>query len=159
VTPALLVAVLAALLTGIVGKILISELKFSRLTTARGEIQRDARMAIDLINRNLRQGKAASVAIARWPNNASSAQPPCSMISFTHVNGKNYSFYQKGDKLFMSVNGVERELAKNLRVLLFTYPRTDDATIISVSVCFEKATYEGSSKTLQLSVEKVRVMN
>ena len=47
----------------------------------------------------------------------------------------------------------------NLRYIAFTYPRSDDPTIISVAVTMEKATYEGGTKALELSIEKVRIMN
>ena len=33
------------------------------------------------------------------------------------------------------------------------------STILSISITFEKATYEGGTKALQMAVEKVRIMN
>ncbi|HBU68781.1 MAG TPA: hypothetical protein DEE98_00175 [Elusimicrobia bacterium] len=149
------------ILSSVIGTFMINGLKFSRLATAKGEIQRDARVCIDLMNRTLRQGQADTVTITRY----NSSHPPCSMVEFTHINGKAYRFYQINDKFFMARKDEgssvwhENKVADNLRNLIFTYPRLDDNSILSVSLCFEKATYEGAAKTLQLSVEKVRIMN
>lgn len=149
------------LLISVGGAFLIGGIKFYRLTMAKGEIQRDARRVIDLLSRNLRQGFSTTVTVSRY----NTSQPPCSLIQFSHIDGNDYRFYQMNDKLYMGLrvtgttNWNDRQLADNLRTLFFAYPRIDDAGIISVSMCFEKSTYQGASKTLQLSVEKVRIMN
>ena len=60
----------------------------------------------------------------------------------------------------MSTNGAAgKKVADDLRYIAFTYPKSDDGYIISISVTFERATYEGATKALQMAVEKVRVMN
>ena len=70
------------------------------------------------------------------------------------------SYYQQGNQLFQARGGVTgKMIANNLRYIAFTYPRTDDDTILSISFTFEKATYEGGTKALQMAVEKVRIMN
>ncbi|MHB9155153.1 MAG: PulJ/GspJ family protein [Endomicrobiales bacterium] len=149
------------LLVSLAGTFLIGGIKFSRLSTAKGEIQRDVRSSIDIINRTLRQAQASTVTVTRF----NGSQPPCSMIQFTHINGSDYRIYQLNNRFWMGVRPPagaswnDHMTADNLRVLLFAYPRTDDDSIVSVSVCFEKATYQGASKTLQLSVEKIRIMN
>src|SRR3989339_1963559 len=79
------------LLVSVVGVFLINGIKFSRLSTSRGEIQRDARACIDLINRNLRQGQASTVTISRFDG----SQPVCSMVAFTDIDDKEHRFYQK----------------------------------------------------------------
>jgi prepilin-type N-terminal cleavage/methylation domain-containing protein len=159
------VAILGILIS-VGGTFLVGGVKFYRLTTAKGEIQRDARRSIDLISRNLRQGRASTVLITRYEN-----QPPCSLLQFSHISGTDYRFYQRDGALYMGLRATgttdwsDRKIADNLRTLFFTYPctndtaRVDNTAIISVSLCFEKSTYQGSSKTLQLSVEKVRIMN
>src|SRR3989339_958582 len=149
------------LLVSVVGVFLINGIKFSRLSTSRGEIQRDARSCIDLINRSLRQGQAGTVTISRF----NGSQPVCSMIEFTDIDNKEHRFYQNSKSFYAGFRNAgepdwrDSRMAESMRNLFFTYPRMDDDTIVSVSVCFEKATYEGSSKTLQLSVEKIRIMN
>jgi hypothetical protein len=51
------------------------------------------------------------------------------------------------------------KLSDLLSFIAFTFPRTDDATIVSVSLTMQKATFEGGSKALELTVQKVRIMN
>jgi prepilin-type N-terminal cleavage/methylation domain-containing protein len=149
------------LLSVVIGSFLVNGIRFYRLTTAKGEIQRDVRNSIDLINRTLRQAQGDTVSISRY----NSSQPFFSKIEFTHINGDSYRFYQLGSKFYIgkkaagAASWTDNKMAENLRVLLFAYPRLDDDTIISVSLCFEKATYQGASKVLQLSVEKIRIMN
>ncbi len=135
--------------------------RFFRISQARIEIQRDARRCIDLINRNARQSSASTVIVSRF----NSSQPPWSMIEFTDIKGTQWKFYQNGTNFYMSVKKTTdlsfntQKIAENLRALIFAYPRLDDDTIISISICFEKATYEGHAKALQMSVEKIRIMN
>jgi prepilin-type N-terminal cleavage/methylation domain-containing protein len=154
------IAVVGLLVT-VVGTFLIGGIKFYRLSSAKAEIQRDVRQCIDLINRNMRQGKASTAMISRLD----ASHPPCSLVRFQHINESWYQFYQRNNRFCMGIATAEagpyREhvVAENIRSLFFTYPETDSDSIISVSLCFEKATYQGSSKTLQLSVEKIRIMN
>ena len=71
----------------------------------------------------------------------------------------DYGVYQEGKHLYYMKNGSTGTLAENLRFVAFTYPRTDNSGIISVSMTFEEDTFAGHTKALQLSIEKVRVMN
>jgi hypothetical protein len=61
----------------------------------------------------------------------------------------------------LALNGTSNTttLSKNIGYIAFTYPRTDDVSIISVAVTMQTPTYLGQKKTLQLSIQKVRVMN
>lgn len=131
---------------------------FWRLTSARYAIQRDVRTSIDMINRFTRQAQSATVVI-----DSLSGQPPASRITYqyTNVSGNNVtmSFYQTGKKLYMSNNGSVTMLSDNLAYIAFSYPRTDDITIISVAMTMQSPTYRGGKKALQLSIQKVRVMN
>ena len=128
--------------------------RFWRLSVAKTEIQKDARTIMSLMNKNIRQAQASTIVVDEVTN-----EPPWSRITFTTVSGNDICYYQSGGKLYQTVNTKTIMLGENLRILRFMYPNTDSATIIGVSVCFEKATYEGGTKTLQLSIEKVRVMN
>lgn len=133
--------------------LLLQMTRFFRQNRARVEIQRDARNVLDLINRNLRQAKASTVVV-----DAASGQPPYSRIAFTKAQGNALTFYQQGTTLYM-VSGGTKAISSNLRYLAFTYPRSDEDNIISVSITMETGTFETKTKALQLSVEKVRVMN
>jgi len=141
-------------------KIFTKTFQFVQLFIARTEIQKNARGALANINRDLRQAKADTIVI-----DALSGQPPHSRITFTKYNAsgstQQLSYYQKGNALYMSNDGsaTGRLIAGSLRYVAFTYPRTDDDGIVSISITFEKATYEGGTKALQMAVEKVRVMN
>jgi prepilin-type N-terminal cleavage/methylation domain-containing protein len=137
----------------VVPRLIINTVRFISLYQAKTAIQRDARAALNNINRLLRQAQSSSVVIDQVSN-----QAPHSRISFTHISGQGYQFYQSGTKLY-SVGISTAMLTDNLRFITFSYPRTDDPTIISVAITMEKATYEGGTKALELSIEKVRVMN
>ncbi len=133
--------------------------RFISLSFARGEIQKNARSTLSNINRDLRQAQASSVEIDEV-----SGQPYHSRITFTKYKSdgstQEIRYYQQGKKLYLSVDGSgSKMVADNLRYIAFTYPQTDDDSIISISVTFEKATYEGGTKALQMAVEKVRIMN
>lgn len=124
------------------------------MNKARVSIQRDARTVLDLINRNLRQASAATVSIDQI-----TGQPPQSRMTFYGTDGNFWSFYQEGKQLKAVHNSSTSTLCENLRYLAFTYPTISDVNLVSVSITTEQETYELQSKTLQLSVEKVRIMN
>ncbi len=128
--------------------------KFFQLNQARIAIQRDGRSALDIINRQLRQAKASSIVVSQRP-----AQLPYSMISFTSIDGTSWKFYQEGKKLYTMQNTSTKTLCENIRYIAFSYPKTNDDAIISVAITLEKQTYSAQTKALQLSVEKVRIMN
>lgn len=148
------VAILGVILAGLT-TFLTNYTRFQRLNNARIEIQRSARYSLDLMNRNIRQAQASSVIV----DSAASSEPQWSRIYFTTITGNTVYYYQSSNKLYQVINGTTAELSKNLRNMQFSYPSTDDDAIIGISICFEKATYEGATKALQLSIEKVRIMN
>ena len=153
----MIVAAILAILFALGPRLLVQANRFVRMSLARTEVQRDARAALAMINRSLRQGKASTIRVASL-----SGQPPYSRIEFSKVTGastsKTMAFYQQGKTLYM-VDTTTYPVCQNVRYIAFAYPRTDDASIVSVSLTTEKETYEGGAKTLQLSVEKVRIMN
>jgi len=133
--------------------------RFTRMITAKAEIQKNSRASLSNINRGLRQAQASSIVIDQL-----SGMPPHSRITFTRYKPDGttevVSYYQSGKKLYMSTGGAAgKKVADDLRYIAFTYPKSDDGYIISISVTFERATYEGAAKALQMAVEKVRVMN
>ena len=153
--PEMLISVaVLGIIFGIFPVLFIQVTQLQRQTEARLGIQRDARLALDLIQRYLRQGQASTVVVDRYES-----QPFYSRIQFSAANGKSYIFYQNGTNLKMVVSGSTKTISDNLLYLAFTYSDTGDDNIISVSITTEKATYEGGAKNLQLSVEKVRIMN
>lgn len=153
------VAIMGVLVLG-APQIFTKVYQFVRLTTARAEIQKNARESLSNINRELRQAVSTSIIIDQV-----SGQPPHSRITFNYYKPdgsiEEISYYQMGRKLYQARNGSSegRLVSDSLRYLAFSYPRTDDDAIISLSVTFEKETYEGGAKALQMAVEKVRIMN
>lgn len=127
-------------------------------STARSDIQKDVRVSLDNVNRFLRQAKAGTVQIDQ-----KTGQPPYSRIGFTTYNGVRYTFWQDNNAFMMNTSSgtasITTKLSNRLGYLAFSYPRTDDTSIISVAVTMQAPTYLSNTKTLQLSIQKIRVMN
>lgn len=163
----LLEAIVALAILGIVfsvaPRLFIQMNRFYRQHIARVAVQQNARLALDAITRNLRQAQAESIVIDQIPGPP--PQPPHSRITFARLQPSTtdtvaVSFYGVGHKLYQKVGPLDaRVLAENLRYIAFSYPRTDDVRTISVSVTFERGTYEGSSEALQMAFERVHVIN
>jgi len=132
-------------------------IRFFRQSQIKSEIQRNARTTLSLINRKLREAKSSSIIIDRL----NSSQPPCSRLSFQTIDSESLSFFQSGLNLCMAdlTRGSTRQISGDLRIMAFTYPMLYDDKIISISICFEKGTGSLEQKALQMSVEKVRLMN
>ncbi|MBI5631453.1 MAG: type II secretion system protein [Elusimicrobia bacterium] len=137
------------------GPTLMTKLEdFYLMSTARSEIQRDARASLDTINRYLRQAVNGTIVI-----DADSSQGPYSRIRFKHVDGRYMEFRQSGNQLIQVIDSNSSVISKNLTYIAFSFPRTDDPTIISVSLTMSKAIQLSRTKVLELTIEKVRVMN
>ena len=119
------------------------------------ELQQEARAIMYTVTRNLRQAQGATITISR----ANASQPFFSKITFTTEKGMTLVFQQEGTFLYQVIGGAKRVLSKNLAYLAFTFPRSDDMGIISVSITLRKSIYEGRTKALHMASEKVRVMN
>lgn len=150
----MMVVVIIGVVMGIVPTIMKNMTRFSSVNTARLATQEDARESLSHINKSLRQAEAETLLISQGTD-----QPPYSSISFSTVDGRDMSYFQVDNELQFSVDGGTLTLSENLRYISFAPPRTDDPNIISVSVTFERATYEGGTKALQMAIEKVRIMN
>ncbi len=153
-TELLMTVAVVGILASVAAPILVQFQRFYRLTDAKTRIQRDVRQSLDQINRFLRQAYASTIVIDQ-----AGGQPPYSRITFTMVDGKSVQYFQEGTTLYGVVSGVTTKMSENLRYIAFTFPRSDDSTIISVSMTMERSTYNLQTKALQLSIEKVRVMN
>jgi prepilin-type N-terminal cleavage/methylation domain-containing protein len=149
--------ILVVAIIGIVAMVaptLITQLvRFYQLHNAKVEIQRDARACLDIMNRYIRQAESYSVVVDQL-----SGQPPYSRLSFSTISGGNIIFYQQGTNLYQVYRSTT-VLSQNLHYIAFTYPRSDDPTILSVAMTMEKSTFQGAYKSLELSIEKVRIMN
>ncbi|MBI3553949.1 MAG: type II secretion system protein [Elusimicrobia bacterium] len=149
----LVVAILGIIST--TGPLLMNQLQnFYLMTDARTEIERDARISLDLVNRELRQAKSSTIIL-----DALSGEPPYSRIRFTHIDGRNMGFFQKGNQLIMTVGTDSNVLTKNLVYIAFTFPQTDNPTIVSTSLSMGRSIQLGRRKVLELTIQKVRIMN
>jgi hypothetical protein len=126
--------------------------RFFFLSNARVELQRDARGILELMTRRIRQAQSATMVMDQAPG-----EPPYSRISFTDQDSKYTVYYQNGKNLMMVVNNSTTTLTSNLRYLAFALPRSDDMSIVSVSLTLEKSIYQGQTKALHMASEKVRV--
>ncbi len=125
------------------------------------ELQQEARGIMYVLTRNLRQAQRDTVSISR----ANSTQPFYSMITFTTEQStttyvsNTITFQQEGTVLYQLRGGNKRVISRNLAYLAFTFPRSDDMGIISVSLTLQKNIYEGKKKALHMASEKVMLMN
>lgn len=150
----LMVVAIIGILSTVVPTMLIQMQNFFLMTSARYEIQRDARTTLDTVNRYLRQAVASTVVM-----DTPVGQGPFSRIRFRHVDGRYMEFRQSGSRLIQVIDNATSLVSTNLIYIAFTYPHTDDTSIISVSITMGKSIQLGRRKVLELTIQKVRVMN
>lgn len=125
------------------------------------ELQQEARGIMYVLTRALRQAQVETIVIGR----ANTSQPYYSKIQFTTeqssstVVSNSFVFQQEGTVLYQVFGSGKRVLTRNLNYLAFSFPRTDDMSMISVSLTLQKNIYEGRTKALHMASEKVHVMN
>jgi prepilin-type N-terminal cleavage/methylation domain-containing protein len=150
----MVVTAIIGIIMAIVPKMYLQTRRFFFLSNSRLELQRDSRMIMSQITRELRQADSDTIVIDRY-----GAQPNYSKIAFTDVNNRTVVCYQSGKNLNMAISGGTKTLTTNLRYVSFALPRSNDMSIVSVAITLEKGTYEGRTKFLHMASEKVRVMN
>jgi type II secretory pathway pseudopilin PulG len=150
-----------AIVTAVVGlivmigpQILKTATNFFILERARLELQREARAAMYAMTREMRQAQSATIVIDQ-----AAGQPYFSRLNFTKTPGVAVTISQSGSSLNFTEGAVSTVLTKNLAYLAFTLPRTDDMTIMTVSMTLQKKIYLGNTKALHMASERVRVMN
>jgi prepilin-type N-terminal cleavage/methylation domain-containing protein len=153
-TELMMVVAIIGILATVVPGMLVQMQNFFMMTSARYEIQRDARTTVDTVNRYLRQAVASTVIL-----DADTGQGPFSRIRFRHVDGRYMEFRQSGSKLIHVIDTAQSVVSSNLVYIAFTYPHTDDVSIISVSITMGKSIQLGRRKVLELTIQKIRVMN
>jgi len=124
------------------------------LSKAKLELQREARAATYVITRELRQAQSNTIIIDQ-----ASGQPYYSRIQFIDIQGASVTIAQKGTSLLLTKGIDVTTLTNNLAYMSFTFPRSDDMTIVSVALTLQEQIYNGLYKALHMASEKVRVMN
>lgn len=118
------------------------------------ELQREARAAMYIITREMRQAQSGTIIIDQM-----NGQPYYSRIRFTKITNANVTIAQSGSSIQLTVGNDITTLSKNLAFLSFTFPRSDDMTIISVALTLQQQIYGGLYKALHMASERVRVMD
>ncbi|MBI3564466.1 MAG: prepilin-type N-terminal cleavage/methylation domain-containing protein [Elusimicrobia bacterium] len=156
VTELMLVVAIIGILASMSARILLQVNRFFILTNTKNEIQGEARGIMYIVSRELHQAQSSTIVIDRF--NAS--QPFYSRITFTKIQGGNsVSYYQNGTQFIQSVGASSQTLSKNVQYMSFTFPRSDDMTIVSFALTLQKSIYEGRVKALHMASERIQVMN
>ena len=135
-------------------KIMTVTTKLFILGQAKIQLQEEARAAIYVITRELRQAQANTIVI-----DTPAGQPFYSRLQFSKVQGANVTIQQNGSSLILTEGTNVTVLTKNLSYMAYTFPQSDDMTIISVSLTLQKLIYNGAFKALHMASERIRVMN
>lgn len=130
--------------------------RFYRITHVQKELQEEARMIMEVIMRNLRNGISNTIVISRYDNQ----QPPYSKIDFYTIDGSSVSYYQIGRNLYQKVAGTQTKvLSRSVTYFAITFPRSYELNIISIALTLERDLYDIRRKALHMASEKVMVMN
>ncbi len=152
---ALVTVAIVGILSGMGAGIMLQMNRFFIMSRVRLDLQREARSVMYIVTRALRQAQINTIVIDRQ----AASQPFYSRITFQKVQGDSLTFRQNGSNLELVADGQTQTLSKNLRYLAFTFPRSDDMGIISVSMTLQGTIYQGQVKALHMASEKVQVMN
>ena len=151
----LVVSAIVAIILSLGSTLFIRMDTFFRISIAKIETQRDARNLINLLSQDIRQARSSLITLSR--ENAS--QPPYSKITFQNTAGDTIIFWQEGRILNMKKNGTTTGLAKNLRSLFFTYPETDNPTLITILLSVDKRADNQRTFAMQMGGETIRLLN
>ena len=150
----LITIAILGVLSGVAAQVILQVNRFFILTRVRLDLQREARAAMYVITRELRQARSTSIVVDQV-----NGQPYYSRITFTKIQGQSVSFYQSGGNLIQKVGNQSTTLSTHLIYLGYTFPRSEDMSIISVSMTLQETIYQGRQKALHMASEKVQVMN
>jgi len=122
-------------------------------------MQRDARAAVVIMARAIREASPGSVAI-----DANAGDPAYSRINFTDGRGKAWSFWQKGNRIFYFTtlaNGASATsfLASDVATLTFIYPNFQDVGLIDVAITCRKIPFARANPIVVQLVERVMMRN
>ena len=151
---AMVVVAIMAAIASVAPVLLIQANRFFMLSRVRADLQGQARAVMYVITRELRQAQSGTITIDQV-----SGQPYYSRITFTKEQGVTMCFYQKGNKLIQQVGTNVQTLSTSLVYMAFSFPRSDNMGIVSVSMTLQENIYQGQTKALHLASQQVRVMD
>lgn len=150
----MLTVAIVGILFAIGAKLMIQANNYFVFNKTRGDLQGQARSAMYIMTREIRQAVSSSIVLDQLHG-----QPYWSRITFNKLDGTTEQFEQCGTSLWI-VKGVHVDtMTTHIQYMAFTFPRTDDMTIISVSMTLQEATYDNKTKALHMASEQVQVMN
>ncbi len=151
----LIVVTMIGVLSLSVSSIFYNIWQFYKMSYAQKELQEEARVIMELIRRNLRNGISDTIVISRYDD----THPYYSKIDFNTLDGSRVSYYQIDRTLYQEIDGNKKVLSKNVTYFAITPSKTYELNIISVAITLEKEVYELKKKALHMASEKVMVMN
>ena len=153
-TEAMIVVAILGTVAAVGSGLFLRMYQFYNMSDARTDVQRELRVILDNMDQDIRRASAASVLVTE-----DSGQPPYSRINFNTVEGSTVTYRQSGHTLIRTHDNYTTTLTKNLWYVAFSYPQTDIATVVSISLTLQKSTFSGRATALQMAVSKVRIMN
>ena len=153
-TEAMLVVAIMGMIAAVAPTLLIQSNRFMMLSRARADLQGQARGIMYIITRELRQAQSGTITIDQV-----SGQPYYSRITFTKQQGTTMCFYQSGNKLMQQVGSNVHTFTTSLTYMAFSFPRSDNMSIVSVSMTLQQTIYQGQIKALHMASQQVRVMD
>ncbi len=151
----MMVVAITGILISVGAGLTVQANRYFMLSNSKVQLQEEGRSILYVITRNLRQAQSSTITLSRY----STSEPYYSQITFTTSQGATMSFFQNGNLLEMQVGNMTKILSQDIIYLAFTFPRSDDMNIISVSITFQTGIYQGGSKALHMASEEVEVMN
>jgi len=131
--------------------------KFFILGKTKFALQHEARAAMYLMTREIRQAQSNTIIIDEV-----SGQPYYSRIRFTKQTsgtGTSVTIEQNGTSLILIEGNTKTILNTDLTYLAFSFPESDDMTMLSVSMTLQEEIYGGALKALHMASEQVQVMD
>jgi prepilin-type N-terminal cleavage/methylation domain-containing protein len=158
----MIVVVIMGILSTSGAQLLLQVQRYYILAQTRASILREARAAMYVITRELREGQISTITVDQVVN-----QPFCSRVSFIKTqdsaSGTVTSFYQKGNQLIQqrktTTTTQSKPLSTHLIYLAFTLPRSDNLAIVSVDLTLQETIFQGQTRALHMASEQVQIMN
>ncbi|MCX5797375.1 MAG: prepilin-type N-terminal cleavage/methylation domain-containing protein [Elusimicrobia bacterium] len=151
---AMMVVAIMGMIATVAPALLLQANRAFILSRVRTDLQGQARGIMYIITRELRQAQSATITIDQ-----ASGQPYYSRITFTKQQGTTMCFYQQGNRLMQKVGSNIHMLTSCLTYMAFSFPRSDNMGIISVSMTVQQTIYQGQIKALHMASQQVRVMD
>jgi prepilin-type N-terminal cleavage/methylation domain-containing protein len=150
---------IVGVLFGVAPRLVLQTVRFFSINATRLELQRDARNVSEIMTTRLRQAVASSIFVDQ--STTPTPQPPYSRIRFQTIQGSTITFWQEDKKIYIvdsAVSNTPKMLSDNLRYLSFAFVDSQDDTLMTVNLSFEKSSFQ-NKRVFQANTERVRIFN